>query len=1014
MMTREPPQLAAARLRRQAKAEAACGGTASTASTAGSGFALTICQLLRPENANDCMRQIVAALHRPLPEKPDDDVTRLLDNCLGHLPRGSMTVQAEAKLLGLDRTKLPDLIEEMAAMTYFCNSLVLDGLASNISAKIEADELEPVCVIHFHAFDETPMPLRVGEKFVASTASSSTAIVAHVAPSRRHRRTTTTTKLLQVEQTEAFMVRSKKTSEYMCIFAPHAVPVLPMAECKGETLCQALEHRLALSPVWQAFAAKFDLQIALSLCDGASSNKRYEAGMLALLPSKTVERLTGKRKTKTRLRMLCVVHMLSNVVGRVYSALSTEISGMIALCLASRASGAISQLRRALVDTIKASVLIQKCEPATEPSPRLVALLDLCIPHTGSGAVHKYTLLRVITGDIESDDIIWCTTADKPDVDEYSETFVEAVLPGSIGMFARHRWLTTISPLKLVTLLDNLHHLLRRAGPLWIAYMRGKNATPAAVSKKRARSTLWDPPSDDSDAQHPKAKKARKKKPTTSVGLATKDEERQEIDWAAVNEQRRGDTLTFVNSGPGEKCLIATVCLDPCVQLMRLFEEFASRAWELEHSAACCQGERVVTRMEFAHSGGLTSQFFSDMAALMQEGPAWDVVASGDMTVHHNGLAFSMLSSAICGVKAMIAEQHDGFPFALWSLLGPDSERRARTISRTRKCMFDAFTRDFVEHFKGRLGSKESRTTLHAIGLLLRIEITRLECRNAVLRRLVRKWQSSWKRSVEGVSADFLLLTQRILENLLATPKADIKKPSDPSAKQKRVIGGNPHRAHMHNVLGEAARGKNSSEDRSLYLKEAWQEYRAVKEAGGPEFDKLVKQGAAGNSAVRAGGSAFGSRPSRRSHAEHNLVADAIEAVAALRAPAPAALADIAAQPAEAGAVVAVDVGLGGGVCVCMWHASKYKSDTSDTESLPSPNPKPPQTTSKPLPNHLQTTPNHLQKHPENHPQATSEPPPKPTPQISSRCMALHCMALPGIALPLPCVALNGRLPDGG
>ena len=880
MKNKEPAHLAAARQKRQLMLvdQTLTSPLAATPSS--------IAVLLRPEQADPLLRDIVTLVQRPITSKDvassDKTMPALVENCMGPLPRNSMTIEAEAKLLGISRSALPEKVEELASMTYCCGRLLLEGVASHFRAQIEQGKLEPLCECSLQIFDETPMPLRVNEHSAqGSKATSSDAIVPYsgLRQHRRALRTTTTTKLLQVERAEAFVVRDVVSKKFLCVVLPQAVPVLPMAQCVGETLWTAIEHRLSWSPVWLQFCELFKFQAGLSVCDGASSNGRYEAAVLqSMLSRRKSDRAAGK--TKARLRLFCEVHMLSTIVGRSYAALTSEISGLISLCLASRASGAIAMLRHALTDIIQSSVVVHKCSPPLECHPRLAAVLDVCLPHTSAGEVRKHTLRRLLTGNISLDVIDLCTLAQDPAICSYAESLSEALLPGTIGMFARHRWLTTLGPLKTVTLIDNVHHLLRRAGPLWIAYMRGKPRMPARFAQDDLiPSVSWNPPNDDDDDKPSgKSKKAKtKQRSNKKTGSGGAPDEPQTVDWAAINEQRRGDSLCFVRSNPGEKLLVATICLMPCVDLMHTLEQFGSRSWDAKQRASCCDvdGRRFVTRMEHCVQGKLTEKFFASMSQLM-EGTcsSWTAVHENDYTMSHTGLAFSMLSTALCGVKSRIEEMHKRFPFLLWGLLGDEKAKYAERCRRTEKCLLDEFSIAFLQMWASKLDSAECRAVLHCMGCLLRTDIMKIECRNAVLRRLVKKERSTWKRAVEAVSADFLLMTQRILEeanrSAMAGGESDTNLAQE--KQQRRSLG--PHDAFMHDYLAEAAVGKTSKDDRKAYMAEGWKQYRECKQSGGDEYARLAARGVVGTAAASVGGSAFGSQPSKASK-EHRSIVDA-------------------------------------------------------------------------------------------------------------------------------------------
>ena len=101
------------------------------------------------------------------------------------------------------------------------------------------------------------------------------------------------------------------------------------------------------------------------------------------------------------------------------------VSGIIASSLAQAPTGSVSELRDAIVNVLRASVLPVRGMP---PDPTLAVrvqfrcLLDLCIADDEYGAKRKLLLFIKLTGDINSESILWHTGDTDPSSDEIEDS----------------------------------------------------------------------------------------------------------------------------------------------------------------------------------------------------------------------------------------------------------------------------------------------------------------------------------------------------------------------------------------------------------------------------------------------------------------------------------------------------------------------------------------------------------------------------------------------------------------
>eukprot|EP00974_Lingulodinium_polyedra_P094265 9135111-Lingulodinium_polyedra.AAC.1 len=145
-----------------------------------------------------------------------------------------------------------------------------------------------------------------------------------------------------------------------------------------------------------------------------------------------------------------------------------------------------------------------------------------------------------------------------------------------------------------------------------------------------------------------------------------------------------------------------------------------------------------------------------------------------------------------------------------------DAEAAARKVLQDPRCLMDEWSLAFLAKY----GTVEAladhgRSVLVGLGLTLKHDICRIECRHASIRRIIRAMGSTRAAAAEMVSGDFTLLRQRLLEQLLspAPPAATGFRGRSAAAKAKarvrrvgrwqgsRTGGGGRQRAAVRRIL---------------------------------------------------------------------------------------------------------------------------------------------------------------------------------------------------------------------
>ena len=192
------------------------------------------------------------------------------------------------------------------------------------------------------------------------------------------------------------------------------------------------------------------------------------------------------------------------------------------------------------------------------------------------------------------------------------------------------------------------------------------------------------------------------------------------------------------------------------------------------------------------------------------------------------------------------------------------------------ECLLDEFSRLFLQDFNTGelLQSARCKALLIAMGIFVRFEITRIECRHAHLLRFV-VCNATWKICVTELSARYLLLRSKLVQSILrprtskvAKPRTANTRPGGTNVKRKGkqqgkpTGGGGAQRAFVSEYL--TGKKYKTREQRSAVLREAEAERKRVFSGDAFRAASYLRRGAAGTASYRAGGFAFGPRKKRK------------------------------------------------------------------------------------------------------------------------------------------------------
>jgi len=344
---------------------------------------------------------------------------------------------------------------------------------------------------------------------------------------------------------------------------------------------------------------------------------------------------------------------------------------------------------------------------------------------------------------------------------------------------------------------------------------------------------------------------------------------------AERNRNSQTAALKFARSNPTTPLTIGTLTMQLSVRFLNKIEKVASEEYDRQEWFRCMVTGSCESRMDFAIGGTLDRTTIELAGQLMDDPERWHALGRPGQSWEAAALAFVQISAILCALEALAFLTWRRFPWLLWALVRNPSRELAQHILDAPGCMKDRWTQWFLSHYATVDALLTSgRAVLQALAHTLRFDITRVECRNAALRRLLRSLGSTHCPYIRNVSADFLLLRQRLLERMLQ-PNSKTKKnlAADESAHPRRVRrrgkfkgqptgGGGPQRFIVRRCL-EGHRFPNK-EARIQALSRANQEFHRVKRQGGPEWHQAYSAGAAGTYSHSHGGAAFPSAAKRQ------------------------------------------------------------------------------------------------------------------------------------------------------
>ena len=404
----------------------------------------------------------------------------------------------------------------------------------------------------------------------------------------------------------------------------------------------------------------------------------------------------------------------------------------------------------------------------------------------------RLRLERALMGDLtrQQIDIFVPGSRDDPfDVEEWAEDLAWLLLPRGIELFPRQRWCNSVKTMSEYGLLGACHQLLERAGYLWIMALQGKDL-PARVDmdmEEGSTDSDWElSPDEGSQAEEGEAAGQQVVPPDQEPHHGA---EHLGKDWAEFNRRQRGGAKAFILSQPRYALVISSIVLGLSTHMLHVIENIGSQRYDMAQWYRMLNGESGVSRMVEAFKGRLGDSTVERARCLLNEQGPWHALPPGGRTWAMSSIAFTEISTMLCGLEQLQFRFWRTFPFRLVEVLLDPKEEVAKRILDVPLCLLDEFSRRFLNRFQtpARLLSRQARGVIASLASIVRLDIIRLECKNAQIKRLMRARASTHAAEFGYVSADFILQQQCILEQRLQQQQGETRTRTQPCRSRRHA-----------------------------------------------------------------------------------------------------------------------------------------------------------------------------------------------------------------------------------
>eukprot|EP00435_Cladocopium_sp_Y103_P045770 s2018_g13.t1 len=652
----------------------------------------------------------------------------------------------------------------LECMRTACAALHMNGLlwhamlthATSVHEGSERNGLKGVLFIRKFRYDETPLKNRV--KIWNQTLAQ------HEVDTSDH------TKLMQVEFSIWALFQKIETGKFVVVQGkiPALLNAIDRTTAKNTLAC--LKNAMDVVPSFLSIAEKecnFNWRVHMSTTD------RYNANILC-------EKLLAQQSSKwTRVNIFCDVHRLAQAQVQTMNLFQEDTSGILSVALCQRDMGALQKLREILADILVDNLEVVYESPPEQPESR-AALYDLLLPvptsltrsqrdsKTMVRVQQRYILSSLLNGDLQSHSVTHfceygCCRSFDETILKFRKYCVWALLPHRCPKYAKNRWVGQDTALIWNALLMSHHHLHEK---LLVKF----TGVPERILSP-ARTTMITGFGENSDndfmslmdedmLQGPKAS-LDPVAVLQDADLSVQAELVEEFSQAVKSAEQAFDASVaqkrafkkkaglWAQSQPLPRVLIMMDTIAVIRSLIFQLFHIASAKFDKVQKLKAVRGQSRTYRVLEAAEGRHVMSFFHSLCKLFSSSTAG--MPRTNMNMKHRAWAFRAISRAGCATHQVLRFEHRRCPYTLFKLL-TGSVAEVLDLS---PCLHDELTAAYLKKYPSRaaVSSPEGRCALQTLALAIDTDISQMESRHAVVRRLtIFRSLQTWAASLEDIN----------------------------------------------------------------------------------------------------------------------------------------------------------------------------------------------------------------------------------------------------------------------
>jgi hypothetical protein len=481
------------------------------------------------------------------------------------------------------------------------------------------------------------------------------------------------------------------------------------------------------------------------------------------------------------LHLVCDVHKLHGATSKVYDLCPADLSGLVNVSLSVSMATAMGRLRAELKRLLCARLTIYRGDAGADARSYRQGVLEIfgrsCSLDTPDTLVcglaasgdwkelrkrqrrqqqrHK-VLTTLMNGEWRSRHEVqhFVLPGGYEKKEDCLRQICKYVVPALAGtgfrMFPRNRWLNSLESVDAIGLFIACHGLLPDVFQIFASFAEAVNVPidSAAFLAQAAALPEGSPPE---NVPH--------QAPLASDG------------WQELNRRIKLDSLSFLSSEPLPRLLLVRVVLSPLKDLI-VEQHRLSAGWDdiqIHHEVrALAAGGLPAGRRDYrvllAHDSLATRRCLQELSEIFVSERPWTLLPDdNDMSLSDMVLAgFRMLARAGAAVTQLLLARHRHYPYKTFAVL--HSKAAADELANEKRCLLDDWSLSWVTRYPTaeQMRGDEALLCLHAAAVLLRTDISSIECKHASVRRdLNAASLQTWAATLEHVSALHLGRTVR-------------------------------------------------------------------------------------------------------------------------------------------------------------------------------------------------------------------------------------------------------------